>query len=188
MPSSEQRADAPRRVKYELVMLFNARTIHDYSMLKTSQTEGNDREFWRACWAVALESFLVHYRNLKNFLNNQNPRFADDVLAQHYCEKWNGTSNVTETALDEGDRINQLLMHLSYTRLDLNPGAWDVANMEKNLATSLRSFLNSLDDTSAELFECVQQVLISRAKPLTSRQSSASTETVQSFDWWSSYS
>src|SRR5262245_14066114 len=117
----EQHADAASRIFYEATMLVSSFQLHKRAMAERAKAVGKaNLDFWWATQTCALEAFLVHYRNLKQFLNNQ--KVPDDAKAIDYAHSWSGDNNVNASYPDEDDRINKLLQHISYKRLDLQPG------------------------------------------------------------------
>jgi len=150
----------------------------------------DDLEYWRAVRTCGLEAFLVHYRNLKEFLNNL--KYSTDVKAMDYVPEWTSDSNVTTTYLDEDERINQLLAHITYKRADYDIGNWDVAKMEQNLCDALSRFLEKVGKTEyATPFERIPPLLAVRNPRLvvsagsTNGNSTANVTTVPS-SWWDS--
>lgn len=92
-----------RHVKWEINMF-----LHCYNKLNSGLKSkgGNERR-------VFLECFLLHSRNLMDFLwNNPGKNFYDDVLAIHFVNfhKFNKKlGNIKE-------RINKQLLHITYDR------------------------------------------------------------------------
>lgn len=101
---------------------------------------------------IAIESFLVHFRNLRDFFYPPlgawtDPKGADDVVAFDYCESWDKTAkDWQEVVPSEKDRINKQLAHISYIRPNLDPN-WPITQM---LAAIRKSFLVFVDTLPAE--------------------------------------
>lgn len=115
---------------------------------------------------MALESFLVHYRNVRDFLfpleSTKNPdptkqvayeRALDSVIAADFnptgwtCESkdWKGV------VPNERNRINQQLAHISYSRSQHDPN-WPMAEMKSALMEQFERFLKSLPDERKAYF------------------------------------
>src|SRR3954447_3281429 len=102
-PTALQREQAPSWVKYEVIALCQSRRLHDRGKEQLGAAVGNNaREYWRTVWTCALEAFLIHYRNLKDFLNNES--FPSDVKGWDYSSTWGGHTNVVETYPNEEQR------------------------------------------------------------------------------------
>lgn len=98
---------------------------------------------------IAIEAFLVHFRNLRDFFYPPlgawtDPKGADDVVAFDYCESWDKTAkDWQEVVPSEKDRINKQLAHISYTRPTLDP-KWPISQMCTAIRTSLSEFVDTL--------------------------------------------
>jgi len=186
----EQHRQAPSWVVYEVKMLLDSSRVEKRGADEMGTANPVDLEYWRAVRTCGLESFLVHYRNLKEFLNNL--KFPTDVKAVDYVPAWTGNSKVTPTYSNEDERINQLLAHITYKRADYDIGNWDVAKMEQNLCDALSRFIEKVGKTEyATLFERVPPLLTARHPRLvvsTSSTDGNSTATVTTApsSWWDS--
>src|SRR5205809_395665 len=100
--TNEQRSQAPSLIAYELETLYHQSTLLYHA--KKQMSIGNEMDMWRTIHTAALESFLVHYRCLKDFLNNVKHK-DDDVLALHYAQTWNGNDNVPKAYDNEKARL-----------------------------------------------------------------------------------
>ncbi len=136
---------AARDVRYEIAtMLFAARCLWDGYSSPASFPDG------RTC-DVFLESFLLHYRNLRDFLcpnltEKGPPR--DNVLASDFLdsEAPQHTSAPTMLCTDR-TRINKLLAHISYTRKKYKSEGddkWLIHTMCREMVAGLSEFLTRL--------------------------------------------
>ena len=181
-----QFAQAPKWVEYEVDMLIKSRKLHYEAHEKMGKIEDlNEQEYWRTVQTCALESFLVHYRNLKQFLNNKRP-FDTDVAAEDYSDN-RPCAAVTETYPNEDARINQLLAHISYTRDDLGRGSWDkLDQMEEAILDAFERYIPTIKPEFRSQFARTTEAL-ARLRPhpgMGSTGNSADTMTVTTFRWW----
>src|ERR1019366_334218 len=75
---------------------------------------------------MALESFLLHFRNLRVFLCpslQEGNVFPDDVLASDFTGKFDcsDVGDKTKFPPEEQKRLNKMLTHISYKRPDYEP-------------------------------------------------------------------
>jgi hypothetical protein len=114
---------------------------------------------WLRC--AMLESFLVHYRNLREFFftdrnqaedaadvshecNHKKPR-RDDIIAEDFMgtqPSWATVRRQFAPPPDENARVNKALAHLSYKRprLSLESG-WDAPEMRTRIDCLWQEFL-----------------------------------------------
>lgn len=104
---------------------------------------------------VITESFLVHFRNLRDFLYpdawvwNQN----DNVLAFDYDSHWTKDETTwKECSENEHIRINKLLAHISYSRGDLARG-WPVPDMRHGIIQGMSQFVSGLSPERQQYFK-----------------------------------
>jgi hypothetical protein len=78
---------------------------------------------------VLLESFLIHLRNLIDFLHTPRVKEEDDVIASDFCPGWSETMSSTLKAAKE--RANKELSHLTLERKSAHDPSkpWDVAGL-----------------------------------------------------------
>lgn len=98
---------------------------------------------------LALEAFLLHYRNLRAFLcPSLQPISSDDVIASDFLG-----STSAQDIVDPGElkadltRINKLLAHLSYTRVKYEQAGekeWKHERMVSSIQVGLRVFFERL--------------------------------------------
>ncbi len=70
---------------------------------------------------IAFECFLLHTRNLFDFLNTTTKKHEDDVIAKEII----GNEITTTFPGDTKDRINKQLQHISYSRLSDQRGLYE---------------------------------------------------------------
>lgn len=107
---------------------------------------------------MILESFLVHVRNLFEFLFRQKELHGDEVRSAHFItDKENNKIWRTEQRKFEGNfheemaRIHKRLAHISYDRDSCNSG-WVKANLAREIRDMMRSFINHVPDDKKQWF------------------------------------
>src|SRR6476469_8613509 len=126
-PDNKALEDAADAIVYEISMLLNTRYVHEDAQAKLqAATALRDRTYWITAQNAAVESFLLHYRNLQQFLNNLN--FATDAKAIDYVSTWKPDPRLNTP--DEDKRLNQRLAHLTYDRATHKRG-WNLEELER---------------------------------------------------------
>jgi hypothetical protein len=165
-------SEAATHVSYEIEMLaYSAEQLGSSHASPPATLSENDKH-------MAMECFLLHFRNIRSFLcpSLGNPPRKNDLVASDYF----GNSEATDCAkaatfsLDK-DRLDQMLAHLTYCRLeyvsDGNVG-WKIAKLTIDVLEELNSFLDDLDKSSSparrEYFPAKTKLekIIERAKGL----------------------
>lgn len=106
--------------------------------------------------SALLEPFLLHVRNLRDFLyNDSSPK--DDVLATHFFDHpddWRKKRPpMGEYLKSIRDRLNKALAHISYARLDYRKDRrWNVAKIKHDLKTPWQAFLDTLPSERCQWF------------------------------------
>jgi len=135
-------------IVYEMMMLLNTRYIYEDSQKRlTNAANLHDKTYWHCAQNGMLESFLLHYRNLKQFLNNE--KYATDIKAVHYAPGWKPDTRLH--IADEDQRINRKLAHLAYDRVEL-PRGWNMEEMERRVCSVFKDFLDKSDYQYSPLF------------------------------------
>ncbi len=99
---------------------------------------------------MAIESFLVHFRNLREFLypSDLTWRCSDNVVACDYDSCWNKTDEDWKPcSINERERINKLLAHISYSRNEADPKFdpdWPIRTMRDRMTRGLTTFIATL--------------------------------------------
>lgn len=71
---------------------------------------------------IARESFLLHFRNVAQFLYGKE-KFPNDCVVQHYLNGVTWTPTTPQWYRDDMGRCNKLLAHLTYERVDFERDA-----------------------------------------------------------------
>ena len=98
---------------------------------------------------VAIECFLLHLRNLRDFFYAANPRDDDAVASDYFDDPTTWESSRPELAsviAVEKERIHRALVHLSYSRLGYVGDAkgWKVGEMTAAIDKTFMAFLQKL--------------------------------------------
>jgi hypothetical protein len=139
--------------------MVEARGCHTYAKQET------DPDAVRVIGNCSLESFLVHYRGLREFFR-RGKRFDDDLRATDYLPKWNPSDAWLSD--DETDptttiaRINKRLAHLSTMRPTLHP-KWELDKLEQNALKTFEDFIRQLPAAEQLWFQKATE-LINRRK------------------------
>ena len=97
-----------------------------------------------------LESFVIHASNIHDFFYKPQIK-ADDVKAVHYMADAKRWSKILPAQSDTFKRFNKKrnkwVMHLSYRRLEVEPGErrWGAPQLTKELAKLVDLFLDHAD-------------------------------------------
>jgi hypothetical protein len=180
--TSQQFYAAPKWIEYEFDMLVKSARLHFEAAGELRHAPKEKAEYWRAIQTCALEAFLTHYRNLKQFLNNKK-KFPTDVLASDFAPTWHGSSAVKESYSNEEVRINRLLAHISYDRNDLDRGNWDVAAMLESIRNAFTAYIPTIQAELQHGFSRIAQALKVQKTTLALPVEN-STATVRVFSFW----
>lgn len=141
--TDEQQKAMAVHVKYEIDEFRNS--IQELARLK--QVGRRDSE-----WNRALESALLHFRNLRDFFYGDGNHHKSDVFAAHYIPSWNAKSGEDDPVFKVTHRrINQKLAHLTIERIDALAG-WPLDEMNGALDKLIFKFKESLPPAKAVWF------------------------------------
>ena len=103
--------EAARHVGYEMrMLLFSSQHLEGWyaSPITVDEDDAN----------MALESFLLHFRNLRTFLcpSTQKLTSPDDVIASDFTTGDGSEAGDATSFVLEKQRIDKMLAHVSYTR------------------------------------------------------------------------
>jgi hypothetical protein len=149
-PDSELEGSA-KDVKYEIEMMLESASDIGCGWASLPTTLSDKRK------NMALECFLLHYRNLRAFLcpslqsptPQSKPPRDDDILASDFLGKptWEDVGDKTKIG-DDKQRLDQMLAHLSYNRLNEFKAKgntyWYTARMAVAMLKEVYSFLAAL--------------------------------------------
>ena len=134
---------AAQHVSYEINMLIHAgNELGGFHSSPMSTPGGNDKN-------IALESFLLHFRNLRAFLcPSLQLTTPDDVIASDFLQEIVPRDVVDPTVLStDKQRLDKMLAHLSYSRrlfIDGGTHGWEVARMLALMLSQLEAFCTML--------------------------------------------
>jgi hypothetical protein len=141
---------------YEVCTMIQARDVYAY---------GGRRATWRKEYAnayhtmanCALESFLLHYRLLKEFLGDSDKRSQDDIRATDYSPSWK-TTGAWMSDKAENRRLHKRLAHITTARGSLN-GLWQPDQMEQQILNAFDDFIQSLKPPTRQWFAVVEEAI-----------------------------
>ena len=142
---------AAQHVSYEIEMLVHTgNELGGFHSSPMSTPDGNDKN-------MALESFLLHFRNLRAFLCPTLQRTTDDdVIASDFLQASVPRDVVEATSLSmDKERLDKMLAHLSYSRdifIDVGNHGWQVARMLALMLGQLEAFFAMLPTTHRSHF------------------------------------
>jgi hypothetical protein len=174
--TSQQLTDSSEVVYYELETLIAANRLNKAASQRlAAQPEDVLARTAKNC---SVESFLVHYRNLKQFLNNQ--KGSDDVKASHYVPSW--PDNNFAVDLDEDKRINKLLQHIDCDRKSWTPGDWErfLDPMEERICAAMEKFITSVDKSYTQFSNRMADLLAERKASVSSKYAGTVSNSTQS--------
>jgi len=131
--------EAANHVDYELQML-NAMVL----LLSSAHGATAMRQ---AVANACLESFVLHVRNLIDFLYPPASPKPDDILSDQYVRDevtWRTCRPAkTPLLLDAETRVNKLAAHLTYSRLQLDK-TWKFSDIRADLCRVITCFVDQL--------------------------------------------
>jgi hypothetical protein len=98
------------------------------------------------------EAFLIHYRNLIDFVY-QKKKWPTDAVAIDYIADW--APKRPSWLSDERERCHKLLAHLTYERVTYEEHdalSWDLDEKVSQLRAVWNGFLSALPDASRPWF------------------------------------
>jgi hypothetical protein len=101
-----------------------------------------------ALWNCALESALLHFRNLRIFFGNK-PK-GDEVAAQDYVPSW--APSQEPIFYDTRNALNKTLAHLTWDRLKIGRTNWPLGPMAEAIGRLFNDFKKSLTSSQADWF------------------------------------
>ncbi len=107
--------------------------------------------------SALLEPFLLHVRNIREFLYNDGAKKKDDVLALDFFDNpddWTKKRPPIGAYLKSiRERLNKSLAHITYARLDYRQyELWDLAKIRHDLEKPWGAFMAALPPEKREWF------------------------------------
>lgn len=142
------RAYRPRAKRGSLALRSAAESIsYEYEMFMAATSclltidPSDNRPEVQALRNMALESSLIHARNIRDFFspNGRN----DDIIARDFVTPMPRISMPYLRKKTTARRINRLLAHPSYGRSRLTRG-WEIGTLRQEIATAWKLFLAGL--------------------------------------------
>lgn len=142
---------AADHIAYEIeTMAFAASSLEWGYSSPAEVPEGKEKD-------VFLEAFLLHYRNLRDFLcPGRRDALKDDVLASDYfgAETQRDLADLAVLGRDRV-RMNKLLAHISYDRIQYERAGkkeWLVQQMLRDILNALGHFIRALPEVRQSWF------------------------------------
>jgi|HubBroStandDraft_6_1064221.scaffolds.fasta_scaffold492565_2 hypothetical protein len=149
--------DAAAHVDYEIEMLaYSGEELaggHSSPMVTPAGDKKN----------MALESFLLHFRNLRAFLcPSLQPVCIDDICASDFLDepKERDLGDAKALSLDK-QRLNKMLAHLSYSRnnyIRAGDHRWKTASMFTIAVEQMRGFLDLISEERRDWFRSTAKI------------------------------
>lgn len=152
----EELEAAGKHVGYEIEMLsYSALRLGVGHSSPMTTLEDNEKN-------LALEGFLLHYRNLRSFLCPGSEPWTDDIVASDFLGSGE-LSDVGDSATigQHKDRLDKMLAHLSYTRetyIEAKDYGWQTAQMTVVLLDQLEMFLAKLPADRRDWFPVAERI------------------------------
>ena len=184
-PTPDQLRQIAPDICHEVTALIQARDLHDHAKRqKDAAITEAGKDACQVGINCALESFLLHYRALREFLNLKAKLIkngvSDDIKASDYLAAWKASLTwVSDEA--EGERLNKRLAHITTGRIKLD-NKWNPEQMEWNALRTFEEFISALPDTHKPLFQ-LAAAHINQRKPkvLSTLAESSNTCTVATY-------
>jgi hypothetical protein len=154
MPTESELQQGARFIRYEYLMLAEAcRRWTDHGLSDYSRTNKWERR-------LVTDVFLLHSRNLLDFLSPRKHHRAQDVIAPHFTPTWAcspDTSLAGRTICDWRNRIDKLLSHVTYGRTvmidEMAPQErWPIEEFHAGLVMVFSEFLKTVPEPRREWF------------------------------------
>jgi hypothetical protein len=137
---------ATQDVNYEIYMLFESASYVGAVWGSPLHTLSNEQA------TMALESFLLHFRNLRAFLCpslQKAPPRPDDILGSDFLHKPDPEDVADPNNIgDDKERLDQMLAHLTYNRRKVYIASgnitWNVGKMAVAMLQELEDFLTRI--------------------------------------------
>lgn len=153
--TTEELRKAAVHVRYEIDMLgFSAEHVGGWHSSPMATPVGNEKN-------MALESFLLHFRNLRAFLCPSSQR-DDDVLASDFLGMYDGSDVGDRDKLNvDKERLDKMSAHVSYSRSDFieaGDDGWDSSVMLILMLSELQKFLVRLPEQQRAWFPTAESL------------------------------
>jgi hypothetical protein len=152
--TEDQLRAGAKLIEYELAMLAEAARLWTDGLAEYSRPNKMQRR-------IVTDVFLLHARNLLDFVSPRpNPR-STDVLAEHYESSWScpGRTGIANYTIDEWRaRIDKLLAHVTYDRHGIlesigEEPRWPIEELYREITGRIDEFLESLPESRRVWFK-----------------------------------
>jgi hypothetical protein len=153
MPSEGDLKRGAGLIRYEYLMLARVAQVWMEEDLGTYSRATK----WRT--RMITDAFLLHARNLIDFVAPATSARPGDVVATHYNESWTSSGGIPmagRTVVEWRIRINKLLSHVTYERSALieqtGQQRWPIDELYRGVEGMLAEFLRTLPRERREWF------------------------------------
>jgi hypothetical protein len=162
LTTQQLEATAPD-VTYEVLTMIQAYDLYVYGGQRASRSQYADA--YNAMANCALESFLLHYRALKEFLSDTRKKNSDDIKATDYAPGWKASG---AWLADKGEtgRIHKRLAHITSGRANLN-GLWNPRQMQQQVLQAFGELIRALPAVAKPWFASIEKALSERQNRVT---------------------
>jgi hypothetical protein len=160
--TKQERIEASiKDICYEVTSLLQASEFYHQARLKRDWSPDREkREIGKSMCNITLESFLLHYRNLNEFLHNMGT--GDSVNAKDYASTWN-FKRITQNNPNakqhpnladqtQISRIHKRLAHISGKRSDLD-SSWMLPQMLERVCEVFEDFVRLVPEPQKSGFD-----------------------------------
>ncbi len=105
---------------------------------------------------IFIESFLIHWRNLIDFLYKSSKNKDDDILSIDYVndvKRWEEKrGKKTRYLIEEHNDVNKYLAHITYKRIEALK-QWEFSQMLEELIRKFRMFVEHVSEERKKWFD-----------------------------------
>lgn len=153
-PTETDLREGAKLIGYELAMLAEAARLWNSGLQHDSKANRAERR-------MVTEVFLLHARNLLDFVAPRPTSRSTDVLAEHYEPSWccsDRTQFANRPVNEWRGQIDKLLSHITYSRRAIitsigEEPRWPIEAFHRELTAKINEFLETLPESRRTWFE-----------------------------------
>jgi hypothetical protein len=150
-------------ITYEVLTMIQAYDLYVYGGQRASRSRYADA--YNAMANCALESFLLHYRALKEFLSETPKKNNDDIRATDYAPGWKA-SGVWIADAGETARIHKRLAHITSRRSNLD-GLWNPYQMQQQVLDAFDELIRAVPAVAKSWFASIEKAISEKRQNVT---------------------
>jgi len=151
-------------ITYEVLTMIQAYDLYVYGGNRSSRPQY--AQAYQAMANCALESFLLHYRGLKEFLSDTQRKNSDDIKATDYVTGWKASGSWLADK-GETERIHKRLAHITTTRGNIN-GLWNPDQMQQQVLVAFDELIRALPERAKPWFSVIEKAILEKRRNVTS--------------------